>query len=301
MKLVGALLAVIFGFLNIAGCQSFSGGVRWSGGITTLPTPTGQLGPIASVVASGYNVDDTLTVGSAVGDWKTPCYNPGCSPGGSGVPVSVSQTINNASPSQDGESMYMNEVANDNTNYTNVLFVRVAGDCTTCTRIVTDFWVYITSTASYVNTHEFDSYIFDKENNYKNMWGMQCVNGGQWEIDSDFGWSDTNVACNLTVGWHHIQVFNHRIIGETGGSQNMGYNYYDALKVDGVYNNWTAGCGISSGVNYHAGYCSTPAEVYPGSYTQSTSGFQFQLDAKPNASSVTIDEYLDEANFTGGN
>lgn len=265
-------------------------------------TGSSRLGPIGNVVASAYNVDDTLTVGNSPGDWKTPCYNPSCNPGGSGVPVSVSQSINHSSPSRDGESMYMDEVANDNTHYTNVLFVRIAGDCTTCTRIVTDFWVYITSTASYVNTHEFDSYIFDKENDYKNMWGMQCVNGGKWQIDSDFGWSDTNVTCNLTVGWHHIQVFNHRIIGQTGGPHSYGYNYYDALEVDGVYHDWTAGCGTSSSsVNYNPGYCSTPGEQYPGSYTQSTSGFQFQLDAAPYASSVTLEEYLDEANFTGGN
>ncbi len=268
----------------------------------TSGVPPSQMRPIASVVASAYNVDDTLTVGSAAGDWKPPCYETACSPGGAGVPVSVAQTINNSAQSKDGESMYLNEVANSSTAYTNVLFVRVAGDCSTCTRIATDFWVYITSTASYVNTHEFDTYIFDKENNYKNMWGMQCVNGGSWQIDSDFGWSDTNVACSLTVGWHHIQVYNHRVLGQTGGPHSYGYNYYDALIVDGVYHDWTHGCGTASGsVNYDAGYCSTPAEQYPSTYTQSTSGFQFQLDAAPYASAVTIDEYMDEANFAGGN
>jgi hypothetical protein len=171
--------------------------------------------------------------------------------------------------------------------YTNALWVNVAGNCDNCTRINTDFWIYITSTASYVNTHEFDSFIFDKMNGYKNMWGMQCVNGGNWEIDSDFGWSSAGIACNLTVGWHHIQVFNHRIINEVGGPKGHGYNYYDALIVDGVYNDLTGK--------------TTAAEAYPSSYTQSTSGFQFQLDANKNAAAVTVDEYLDLANFYGGN
>lgn len=183
--------------------------------------------------------------------------------------------------------MHFSVSANSASASTNALWVSVSGNCDNCTRINTDFWIYITSTASYVNTHEFDSFIFDKTNGYKNMWGMQCVNGGNWEIDSDFGWSSAGIACNLTVGWHHIQVFNHRIINEVGGPKGYGYNYYDALIVDGVYNDLTGK--------------TTPAEAYPRSFTQSTSGFQFQLDANKNATPVTIDEYLDMANFYSGN
>lgn len=201
--------------------------------------------------------------------------------------MATSQTINNTQPSRDGKSMHFSLSSNSNSAYTNALWVNVAGNCDNCTRINTDFWIYITSTASYVNTHEFDSFIFDKVHGYKNMWGMQCVNGGNWEIDSDFGWSSVGIACNLSIGWHHIQVFNHRIINEVGGPKGYGYNYYDALIVDGVYNDLTGK--------------TTPAEPYPRSYTQSASGFQFQLDARKNATPVTIDEYLDLANFYGGN
>ena len=287
---------------HVNGVPGQSVGTTTINGIGSQNAPGGQAGPIASIVVSSTNVDDTLVSGSAPGDWKPVCIKTACSPGGSGVPTATSQTINNTTQQKDGESMYFSLSSNDATNYTNALWVSVSGDCTTCTRINTDFWIYITSTAAYVNTHELDSYIFDKEHNYKNMWGMQCVNGGYWQIDSDFGWSNTSLSCNLTEGWHHIQVFNHRIIGETGGSQGYGYNYYDGLEIDGVYNDFTYGCGTPSGsVNYNAGVCSTPAEVYPSTYTQSISGFQFQLDAKPYPSAVTIDEYLDEANFYGGN
>jgi hypothetical protein len=232
-------------------------------------------------------VNDRLTYRGVVGDWKPVCVEPACSPGGSGVPTATSQTINNTSPSKDGKSMHLSLSSNSASAYTNALWVNVSGNCDNCTRINTDFWIYITSTAGYVNTHEFDSFIFDKMHGYKNMWGMQCVNGGNWEIDSDFGWSSAGIACNLSVGWHHIQVFNHRVINEVGGPKGYGYNYYDALIVDGVYNDMTGK--------------TTPAEAYPGSYTQSTSGFQFQLDANKNAAAVTVDEYLDLANFYGGN
>lgn len=262
---------------------------------------SGPLSPIGSVVASATNADDTLASGSSPGDWKPVCIETACSPGGSGVPTATSQTINNASPSKDGESMYMSVSANNSSSYTNALWVNVAGNCDTCTRVNTDFSVYINEVSSYAGSWEFDTYIFDKTNGYKNMWGRQCVNGGYWQIDSDFGWTNTNVACSFTVGWHHIQFFGHRVIGQTGGSQGYGYNYYDGMIIDGTTYNWTAGCGISSGVNYNAGYCSTPAEAYPSGYTQSVSGFQFQLDAAPNASAVTMDEYLDEANYYGGN
>lgn len=294
-----AILALLVPALCV-GCARGQTALQAGGGTGAIAIPSTAF--ITTVISSASNADDSLTSGSAPGDWKPVCVNPGCSPGGSGVPTATNQTINNASPAKDGESMLFSLSANDATHYTNALWVRVADDCTTCTKIETDFWVYIDSTGAWVNTHELDSFIFDKENNYKNMWGMQCVNGGNWQIDSDFGWSDTNVSCNLTVGWHHIQVFNHRIIGQTGGHAGFGYNYYDKLIVDGVVYDWTGGCGTSSAsINYNAGYCSTPGEQYPASYTQSTSGFQFQLDAAPYASAVTINEYLDEANFTGGN
>jgi len=265
-------------------------GTTGTGGTGTTGTGgTGGTGPgdIQEIVTSSTNVNTKLTYGSGAGDWKAVCVEPGCSPGGSGVPTATSQTINNTSPSKDGNSMHFSLSSHSASAYTNALWVNVAGNCDNCTRINTDFWIYITSTASYVNTHEFDSFIFDKMNGYKNMWGMQCVNGGNWEIDSDFGWSSAGIACNLTVGWHHIQVFNHRIINEVGGPKGHGYNYYDALIVDGVYNDLTGK--------------TTAAEAYPSSYTQSTSGFQFQLDANKNAAAVTVDEYLDLANFYGGN
>jgi hypothetical protein len=264
-----------------------TGGTGGTGTTGTGGTGTTGSGDIQAIVVSSTDVNTKLTYGSGVGDWKAVCVEPGCSPGGSGVPTATSQTINNAAPSKDGKSMHFSLSSNSTSAYTNALGVSVSGNCDDCTRINTDFWIYITSTASYVNAHEFDSFIFDKMHGYKNMWGMQCVNGSNWEIDSDFGWSSAGIACNLSVGWHHIQVFNHRIINEVGGPKGYGYNYYDALVVDGVYNDLTGK--------------TTPAEPYPRTYTQSTSGFQFQLDANKNAAAVTVDEYLDLANFYGGN
>lgn len=264
-----------------------TGGTGGSGTTGSGGTGTTGIGDIQETVVSSTGVNTRLTYGGGVGDWKAVCVEPGCSPGGSGAPTATSQTINNSDPSKDGKSMHLSLSANSASAYTNALWVNVSGNCDNCTRINTDFWVYITSTAKYMNAWEFDSFIFDKMNGYKNMWGMQCVNGSNWEIDSDFGWSSAGIACNLTVGWHHIQVFNHRIINEVGGPKGYGYNYYDALIVDGVYNDLTGK--------------TTPAEAYPRTYTQSTSGFQFQLDANKNASAVTIDEYLDLANFYAGN
>jgi len=274
------------------GTGTGSTGGSGTGTTATSTTGTGGTGTpgivgIQDIIVSSTDVNSRLTYGSVAGDWKPVCIEPECSPGGTGVPTATSQTINNTSPSKDEKSMRFSLSSASNSAYTNALWVNVSGDCDNCTRVNSDFWIYITSTAGYVNTHEFDSFIFDKMHGYKNMWGMQCVNGGNWEIDSDFGWSSVGIACNLTVGWHHIRVFNHRIINEVGGPKGFGYNYYDALIVDGVYNDLTGK--------------TTPAEAYPPTYTQSTSGFQFQLDANKNPTPVTIDEYLDLANFYGGN
>jgi len=313
MRLVSLSLAALLAPIYLVGCgganvsskvtppssSSTGAGTTGTGGSgSTGTTGTGGSGttgtggtsgpsPLTAIVISSTNVNASLNYGLNAGDWKPVCIEPACAPGGSGVPMATSQTINNSEPSKDGKSMHFSLSSNSDSASTNALWVNVAGNCDDCTRINTDFWIYITSTAGYVNTHEFDSFIFDKVHGYKNMWGMQCVNGGNWEIDSDFGWSSAGIACDLTVGWHHIQVYNHRIINEVGGPKGYGYNYYDALIVDGVYNDLTGK--------------TTPAEAYPGSYTQSTSGFQFQLDANKNSGPVIVDEFLDLANFYGGN
>src|ERR1700677_3370206 len=47
------------------------------------------------------NTDDTLT------GWRAVCVLPSCNPGGVNAPAATNQTINNASPSLDGDSMFI--------------------------------------------------------------------------------------------------------------------------------------------------------------------------------------------------
>lgn len=217
-----------------------------------------------------YNVQNTLT------NWST-CILPGCNPGGSGTPTATSQTINNASPSRSGASMQFSQTTSSN--YTNVLWPFKPTACDSCTSFNSDFWVYLTY---FGNPSEMDSFNFDKTHNIMNMWGLQCnYTAGYWQIANDTSsWTNTPVACTLSTGWHHIQVHNHRIIGDTGCG-GLGCNYYDYLIVDGVA---------------HTLNMTEPAETLPSGWT-STTGFQFQIDIGTVSGSTTETMNLDNASF----
>jgi hypothetical protein len=217
-----------------------------------------------------YNVQDTLT------NWTT-CTLPNCNPGGTGTPTATSQTINNATPSVSGASMEFSQTTSSN--YTNVLWPFKPTICDACTTINSDFWVYLTY---FGNPAEMDSFNFDHTHNVMNMWGLQCnFSAGYWQIANDTSsWTNTSVACSLPSGWHHIQVHNHRVIGDTGCG-GTGCNYYDYLIVDGVG---------------HALNVTEPAEALPTGWT-SAIGFQFQIDVGTVSSSTTTTMNLDNASF----
>ena len=246
-------------------------------GTANVSVPVALAGCGSMVVAN--NTDDSLT------GWST-CYIGSCAgggtPGGSGTPTAVSQTISNATPSLDGASMLFSQTTA--TSHTNVLWTFKTTVCDNCTIFRSDYWVYLGSNTAKAEALEFDAFDFDVTHNVEDMFGTECdQTNGLWQIwnQQSGNWINTTLACTLTYSaWHHIQRSEHRVIGDTScsGQQCM---HYDSITIDGVTTNWNL---------------TEPASVLPSGWTSAT-GYQFQTDIGTISSSQTVVENIDEANF----
>jgi hypothetical protein len=239
------------------------------------------------------NIDGTLT------GWKPVCTKPTCNPGGVDTPASTSQTINNTSPSLDGNSMFISSTTNASSTQTNALWSFNSGPCDSCTSVTSDFQTYITNGTS-ATSMEYDSFIFDATDSLDFMWGTQCNRSlGYWQIaNNSSDWQTTSAACSLTSGaWHHIVESFHRVPGETSCTANIhngsgGYDsasepclYFDSISVDGTLDT----------LNVHY-----PGNPLPGGWT-SGAGLQFQIDiGATTGTPVTVSENLDSITYTKG-
>ena len=276
MRLALLLVSIAAGILpaphaNARNHSAASGATTLADGSTSTATPAHE-----NTIAVA-NADDSLK------HWST-CAQPECYPGGKGVPVSTSQTIDNASPSVDGASMLLTETANSTTSYTNVLWPYKMKGCDACTHMRTNFWAYPVS-SSHVASLEYDAFLFDAAHQLNIMWGVQWnQRAGKWQIwnQGTSQWVDTMVTTGPRFGvWNHLQFSDHRVIGDTscGGTECL---YYDTLMLNGT--------------TYALNLTEPAGPLHHG--WGSVSGFQFQLDATPVASgSATLSEYIDEADM----
>ena len=224
---------------------------------------------------SAKNVNNTLA------NWKT-CVMPNCHPGGHGVPMGTNQTINNATPSLDGAAMLLTETVYSPTYDTNALWPYTTTGCDTCTSMNTDFWFYVPSSKN-VATLEFDAFIFDATRELNLMWGMQyCMNGrgcaggrNEWEVWNQLSgqWVSTSNRTAPNFGsWNHMQVSDSRVIGDTScsGTECLHYN---SMTLNGNVDAWDL---------------SEPAGSLREGW-HSRTGFQFQIDAKPDLQSYDVE------------
>jgi hypothetical protein len=239
--------------------------------LSLAQTPFGDQG------VSARNVDDSMK------GWKPVCVLPTCNPGGSGIPTKTFQTVGHKTPSKDGSSM---EVSITGPSYSNALWTYRAGADDSATSFSTSLWVYPTGAASVAGSFEFDQFDFSSSTRVEFMWGSQCNQVNHlWQVfDQLHGhWMNTSVKCSLTANqWHHVQWDVHRVDGDTDRCSGMPCMYYDTLTVDGKVH--------PVNVKYPAGHL-------PGGWSSSV-GFQVQIDIGATGSHVTVDEFLDEANFT---
>jgi hypothetical protein len=233
--------------------------------------------PFDAQEVSARNVDDSMK------GWKPVCELPACNPGGSGIPIKSSQTVGHKTPSKDGSSM---EVSLTGRSYTNALWTYIAGRNDSATSFSTTLWVYPTGAASVAGSYEFDQFDFSSSTGVEFMWGSQCNQVNHlWQVfDQLHGhWMNTSVRCSLTPNqWHQIRWDVHRVAGDTDRCSGMPCMYYDTLTVDKTVHNVN--------VKYPAGHL-------PGGWSSAV-GFQVQIDIGATGSPVTVDEFLDEADFT---
>jgi hypothetical protein len=183
------------------------------------------------VVVNTANIDDTLT------NWKPVCVLPSCNPGGSNPPASTSQTINNPTPSLDGESMLLSSTTSASSTQTNALWVyNSPTTCDACTDFVMYTPFYLSGATSYITSPEFDLNDFIHTGLIQITFASQCdLVGAHWQINNGFGsWVNTIVTCNPSFNaWHYATLVGHRNIGDTscGGYPTL---YFVSLTVDGT-------------------------------------------------------------------
>jgi hypothetical protein len=232
--------------------------------------------PVASKEVSVRGVDDSMK------GWKPVCVLPSCNPGGRGIPTATSQTIHHARPSKDGSSM---KVSLSGPQYTNALWTYIAGVDDHATSFSMSLWVYPTVKASVAGSFEYDVFDFSKSTGIEFMWGSQCNQVNRlWQIFDQLHkrWLNTSVSCSLAPNkWHSVRWDVHRVSGDTNRCSGKPCMYYDTLTVDNVA---------------HPVNAKYPAGPLPRGWTSAV-GCQVQIDIGSTGPNVTIDEYLDLADF----
>lgn len=227
--------------------------------------------------AAFLDVDDSLQ------GWKPVCILPDCNPGGSGIPTATSQTVGNANPSKDGKSM---KVSVSGPSYTNALWTQISERNDARVRFNLSAWVRPSQNANVAGSFEFDLFQFASSTGIEYMWGSQCNQVNHlWQVFDQLNgrWVNTSVPCSLTANqWSYIRWNVHR--GPTGdvSCEGMPCMYYDSLTVNGVL---------------HVVNVKYPAGHLPHGWS-SANGFQVQIDIGSTKQDVTVDEFIDEANFS---
>lgn len=223
------------------------------------------------------NVDDSMN------GWKPVCILPKCNPGGSGIPTKATQTIDHPSPSKDGEAM---ELLLAGPKYTNALWTHKAGADDAATTFSMTFWIYPTASASSAGSFEFDQYDFSSSTGIEFMFGTQCNQVSKlWQVFDQLHdhWMNTAVGCSLPANeWHEVKWDAHRVSGDTNRCSGMPCMYYDSVRVNG---------------NVHPVNAKYPAGHLPRGWSSGV-GFQFQIDIGDVGSPVTVEEFIDLADFS---
>jgi hypothetical protein len=227
--------------------------------------------------AAFLDVDDSLA------GWKPVCILPTCNPGGSGIPTATAQTVDNATPSKDGSSM---KVSVSGPSYTNALWTHIAERNDARHAFSLSAWVSPTQSASVAGQFEYDLFQFSSSTHVEYMWGTQCNQAsGSWQIFDQLNghWENIPVPCSLPANqWNYIRWDVHRVVGDTNSCSGMPCMHYDRFTVNNVV--------YAVNVAYPAGHL-------PNGWS-SANGFQVQIDIGSTNQDVTVDEFLDEANFS---
>lgn len=157
--------------------------------------------------------------------WTTCTYLNGCNPGGINAPTKAIAT--HEKWDSDPAALLVKVTGPP---YSNALWWDKLGP-TDANHFQAEFDVYIPkSNVNSVEAYEYDIFAFNEP--YEFMFGTECVSGAAWQIWNGLAgkWVDTPLACKLTPGNHHIELFAHRTPGDS--CQGVPCMSYDLLSVD---------------------------------------------------------------------
>lgn len=301
-----------------------TGSAVYSGPVTISSTSTIKAFAAIVDVSDLNSQQDTKRVSGGVG-WKL-CTETAisgtntCGGVGNVTPKAMTAT-GGSSPSLNtpADSLYYSQTTTvDGTisglgGFTDTLLIHNSGQPNTNSEYATsDFWVYLVNNGQ-KDQHEYDMFIFDNPRNWNSMFGMQCnQSNNHWQhADQPSSWTDfaptgAGSSINCATGlyglfynqWNHVQVGNHRIIGDTAcndtfdGISAFPCEYFDYLKINGNY--------IALNTIQTASLLN-PASRPKAQWWGSETGYQFQLDSPAKGATtsnpVTTAEYIDNANY----
>ena len=125
--------------------------------------------------------------------------------GGAGPVTPYTQTLNQATPSMDGNSSQFWLGGTSAVPYADALWWNQLGAQPAATNFVYDLYFYI-QTPQYAQALEFDAN--QSVNGKKFIFGTQCnIRGGaQWDVWDGAQWQHTGITCNAPSAytWHHV-------------------------------------------------------------------------------------------------
>lgn len=247
-----------------------------------LAIDTGVLQEIVTVEAFGTSACAGAGVPSPCFSVQSPYYN---TEHASGVPlVSFRQTIDNSSPSLDGDSMQFNNWGEAESN---VLWFYDNGAQNNAYYFYSDQWFYLDANGATGNALEYDQWKYvhtgdgGVSQNTRFMFGGQCdLNHHLWDVWNSYtaAWIPTTLACSPAVEtWHHLITVGYYIAGDTSCTASYACMHFPYVVIDGTLTNLNL---------------SESAGALPTGWAEQT-GTQDQLDVK----TVEQTEWVDEFNF----
>lgn len=257
---------------------------------------------LSSVYASALTVSSTQTikavaalVGRSIPSAQTStflqCYIGSCAgggtPGGTGTPSAVSQTLGVSSPSLSGSSQRLQFTTSQSN--TNVLWYIKPGTLDTTANLSYNINAYPNLGYSQANAYEYDMGIYDAAGNFYKLAGTQWNKAnGTWDIwnNNGVGWVHTSITASLTqAAWNNIQLSasaDPSTSTACSGNPCVTYNYL-----------------IVNGTTYAINQ-TEPSQALPMGFTSNTV-FNVQVDGGTVSTSTVFDEYIDNssAQFAG--
>lgn len=227
--------------------------------------------------------------------WKVVCIIGACgggTPGGTVAPTSTSQTINNTTPSLDGESMFLSLASPSgmaSTDNAEALWTYIAGVDENATNFQTTVHIYPGANIARANAVEMDHFSFSTSRSEEIMMAHECVLGHFWQVwnGQTANWVNTTLACSGATSlpaltWTEVVFNDHIVSGDLTDCSGFTCMHFDSITINGTV--------------YPINMLE-PAQVLPAGWASGV-GMQFQMDIPYNGGSAeAVTANVDDVSF----